>query len=492
MEYQLFIIPVLTVGLLWLTANKTVINSINAAGAFLVFLASMNITGQVMGKKVVTPELLNNLFYIDSFSGLMLITITFVLLLISVFSIGYMNEELRRKHTSIRKLKLYYTLLHTFILIMIFAITTQNMGVMWIAIEAITLAAAFLVGFYNDRKAIEAAWKYIIIGSVGMAFALLGIVLLYYSSVSALGHSDNGLNWQILYNNAAGLQGSILKLAFIFIIIGFGTKVGLSPMHTWLPDAHSQAPSPISALLSGVLLNISLYAIIRVMIIVNKNLSSSVFTGRLLIAFGIISVGTAAIFILVQQDYKRALAYSSIEHMGIISLGLGIFTPVSIFGALYHVINHALTKSMLFMASGNIYLKYDTKKMNKVQGVIRTMPVTGTVFLLGILAITGMPPFSIFSSELNIIIASFKSKHYISASLLVIFLTIIFAGFITQFTRMFYGKPLNKELKKGEISIIGSVVLISMLVIIFITGLYIPSPVKSLLDSAQQIILGGA
>lgn len=491
MEHLLLIIPLVTIGLFWVTNNKTFINYVNAAGATLLFLASLYITGQVIEHKVLNSNLLNNLLYIDSLSCLILIITTFISLLVAIYSIGYMNEEFRRKHVALSKLKLYYSLLHAFILTMLLTITTQNMGVMWIAIESTTLASAFLVGFYNDRKSIEAAWKYIIVCSVGIAFALLGIIMLYYSSISSLGHSDQGLNWQVLNSNAVSLQGSILKIAFIFIIIGFGTKVGLAPMHTWLPDAHSQAPSPISALLSGVLLNTAMYGIIRVMIIVNKNLASNLYTGRLLIIFGILSIGTAAIFILVQQDFKRTLAYSSIEHMGIIALGLGMFSPLSIFAALYHIMNHALTKSMLFMASGNIYLKYDSKKIKKVQGIIKTMPITGVVFLLGVFAITGMPPFSIFSSELNIIIASFKGAHYIGAFLLILFLTIIFAGFITQFTRMFYGKPLSKEIKKGEINIIGSVVLISMLLAISITGMYIPSPIKTLLDAAKEIILGG-
>lgn len=491
MEHLLLIIPLVTIGLFWVTSNKTFINVVNAAGASLLLLASFFITGQVIEYKVVSSKLFNNLLYIDSLSSLLLIITTFISLLVSIYSVGYMNEEFRRKHVSLRKLKLYYSLLHAFILTMVFTITTQNMGVMWIAIESTTLASAFLVGFYNDRKSIEAAWKYIIVCSVGIAFALLGIIMLYYSSINSLGHSAQGLNWQFLNENAGSLQGSILKIAFIFIIIGFGTKVGLAPMHTWLPDAHSQAPSPISALLSGVLLNTAMYGIIRVMIIVNRNLADSFYTGRLLIVFGIMSVGTAAIFILVQQDYKRTLAYSSIEHMGIIAFGLGMFSSLSIFASLYHILNHALTKSMLFMASGNIYLKYDSKKIKKVQGIIKIMPVTGIVFLLGIFAITGMPPFSVFSSELNIIIASFKGAHYIGAFFLILSLTIIFAGFITQFTRMFYGKPINKEIKKGEINIIGSIVLISLLVIISITGMYIPSPVRTLIDSAKEIILGG-
>ncbi|MCX8130672.1 MAG: hydrogenase 4 subunit F [Clostridia bacterium] len=486
----LLFIPLITCGMFWSTKNRNILNIINASGITLLLGLSVYCAYDVILNKNITLKLFSDIIYIDSLSALMLLVTSSVAFLASVYSIGYMNEEFDRKIISIKKLQIYYTLLHVFIFTMILTITTQNMGLMWIAVEATTLASAFLVGFYNDKKSIEAAWKYIIICSVGIAFAMLGVVMLYYSSMHSLGESVSGLNWTYLFENAGKLQGSILKIAFIFILVGFGTKVGLAPMHTWLPDAHSQAPSPISALLSGVLLNTAMYCIIRVMIIVNKNAGNNIYTSKLLVALGIISIGTAAIFILVQQDFKRLLAYSSIEHMGIIALSLGIFTPLSIFGALYHIINHAFTKSMLFIASGNIYLKYNTKKISKVQGILKTMPITGTAFIIGLFAITGMPPFSVFSSELNIIIASFEKTSYIPAALMLLFLTFVFAGFVKQMMKMFYGKPQIKELRPGEINRIGSVILITYIIIITITGFYIPGPVKELIDSAGEIVRG--
>lgn len=491
MEIAILIIPLVTCLLFWAVKDKKTVNIVNVAGSGALLLSSLFVISGVLRNGSVSTGFFGSLVYIDSFSALILLVTTFIGFLISIYSIGYMDEEYKRKLVNLGKLKVYYSLLHAFIFTMVLTTITQNMGVMWIAIEATTLASAFLVGFYNNKKSIEAAWKYIIICSVGIAFALLGIIMVYYSSVNIFSRSIQGLNWQFLFENAKSLQGSILKIAFIFILIGFGTKVGLAPMHTWLPDAHSQAPSPISALLSGVLLNTAMYGIVRVMTIVNKNAGSSLFAGRLLIVLGIVSIGTAAIFILAQQDFKRLLAYSSIEHMGIIALGFGMMTPLSVFGALFHVINHSLTKSMLFAASGNIYLKYETKKMNKIQGIFKVMPVTGTVFLLGIFAITGLPPFSVFMSELNIIIASFEARHYLIAALFLLFLTLIFAGFITQMVRMFYGKPFHEEIKVGETSISGSAVLILFLVLISAIGFYLPSPVKLLLESARDIIAGG-
>lgn len=486
------IIPALAGGLVWTNKNKILIHLTNLVGSILLLVFSViSLIDINTSKVIVSTGIFKDLFYIDSLSGYILFITTLAFSLVSLYSISYFGEELRRKVITLKKLKLYYCLSNAFVLAMILALTTQNMGVVWIAIEATTLASAFLVGFYNNKRAIEAAWKYLIICSVGIAFAMLGIILLYYSTTVALaGAKISGLNWNFLIQNASALDPSILKIAFIFILIGFGTKVGFSPMHTWLPDAHSQAPSPVSALLSGVLLNTAMYGIIRVLAIVNKSLGSSRYTGNLLIVLGILSIGTAAIFVLVQQDYKRILAYSSIEHMGIIALGLGICTPISIFAALYHTFNHAMTKSMLFLVTGNVYLKYHTKKISSIRGLIKTMPVTGVAFVLGVFAITGMPPFGIFMSEFNTVVAAIFSKHYIIAALLLIFLAMVFAGFIKQLSKMFYGNNSNTEIKKGELDFIGPIVLIILLCITIFVGIYIPSPFKSLLDATTNIILG--
>lgn len=486
------VIPVLAGGLVWISRNKLFIHAINLIGAAGLLIISILSLIDINNNKVIASSgLFKNLFYMDSLSGYILFITTLAFFLVSLYSISYFGQELKKKVITIGKLKLYYSLSNAFVLSMILALTTRNMGVMWISIEATTLASAFLVGFYNNKRAIEAAWKYLIICSVGIAFALLGIILLFYSSTVKLGGARiSGLDWSYLIKYAAALDPSILKIAFIFILIGFGTKVGFSPMHTWLPDAHSQAPSPVSALLSGVLLNTAMYGVIRVMSIVNKCLGSSKYTGNLLIVLSVLSIGTAAVFILVQQDYKRILAYSSIEHMGIIALGLGICTPISIFAALYHIFNHAMTKLMLFLATGNVYLKHHTKKISSIHGLIKTMPVTGIVFILGTFAITGMPPFGVFMSEFNTVVGALFAKKYLVTALLLIFLSMVFAGFTKQLGKMFYGKNSNPEIKKGELDIIGPTVLIILLCIIVLAGVYIPTPFKELMDNTTDIILG--
>lgn len=491
MEFFILIIPFTAALLFWTTGKKNILHTINIAAAFLMLCTAVLITNNVMMHgRINRYTILNSFFYIDSLSVIVLDSIIAVGFMVCIYSIGYLDEEHKHGLLDINRIKVFYSLTYAFIFTMVLVVTTQNLGLMWIAIEATTLASAFLVGFYNNKKSIEAAWKYIIICSVGIAFALLGIVFLYFSSASILPDEKAGLNWLFLFNNVGSLHGSILKISFIFILVGFGTKVGLVPMHTWLPDAHSQAPSPISALLSGVLLNSAMYGVIRVLILVNKNLGDRIYTGRLLMAIGLLSIAAAALFILPQKDYKRLLAYSSIEHMGIIAFGLGIFTPLSLFGTLFHMINHAFTKSMLFLSSGNIYLKYNSREISKVTGLLKTMPLTGVVFLLGLFAIAGTPPFSVFSSELGITISAFNSDHPIPAAAFILLIAIVFAGIAATLLKIFFGHNENKDITPGEINIPGTAACVILLVIISITGMYMPQQLKLLIESASNIIMG--
>jgi hydrogenase-4 component F len=480
--------------LFWTTSRKKVLHTINIIGALLLLIFTfVIITGVASKGRMVFPSD-GSLLYVDSLSAIVLVTILLVGFMTMVYSVGYLETELSRGVIDIKKVRLFYSLTYAFIFTMILAVTTPNIGVLWIAIEATTLASAFLVGFYNNKESIEAAWKYIIICSVGIALALLGIVLLYLSTPAFWGDNKGlAFNWYYLFNHASQLKSGALKMSFIFILVGFGTKAGFVPMHTWLPDAHSQAPSPVSALLSGVLLNSAMYGIIRMLSIVNKNLGETLFTGRLLMASGILSIAAAALFILSQKDYKRLLAYSSIEHMGIMAFGLGIFSPAAIFGVLFHMLNHAITKSMLFLSSGNVYLKYETRQISKVRGLLRTMPVTGLVFMFGIFAIAGLPPFGVFFSELKIVLAAFKSDYTVLAIIFVLLLAAVFAVIAIILLEMFYhdGTGTNDELPKGEVNRVGVAVTVLMLVIITVTGLFMPEPLIKILTNAASIITGG-
>lgn len=483
--------PLIFALLFLLTDRKGLLHGINAAGAVMLLFAAIYASGNVLANGNMSFPQLNGYFHIDSLGVLLLDIILVVGAMVCIYSIGYLDEEYRHKAIEIRRIKLFYVLMYAFIFTMVLVVTTANLGLMWIAIEATTLASVFLVGFYNNKHSIEAAWKYVIICSVGIALALLGIVFINYASAGVFNDPKVQLDWLFLYDNAARLDASILKIAFIFIFVGYGTKVGLAPVHTWLPDAHSQAPAPISALLSGVLLNSALYGIIRVASIVNKSLGSTVYTGRLLVAAGILSIVTAALFILRQRDYKRLLAYSSIEHMGIIALGLGAFTPAAVFGALFHMVNHAFTKSMLFLSSGNVYLKYKTKEISRITGLLKIMPVTGTAFLLGLFAIAGMPPFSVFTSELSIIVAFFNSKQTALGVLLVFLISLVFAGIAVSILAMFFGEPRNRNIVRSDINYPGTAIIMILFVIIAVMGLYMPGQLSMLIESASGIILGG-
>jgi hydrogenase-4 component F len=489
----LLLVPSLSIIACAIHPRKKFMDTVNIAATGLVMGISLYIGSLIIGRGTIQYGLLNHCIHIDAFSALILMVTTMIFFLGSLYTAGYLADELHKGAVNLRRIQLFYIFFNAFLLSILVGLITQNLGVMWIAIEATTLSSAFLVGFYNRKNAIEAAWKYIIICSVGIAIALFGIIMLYFSSLPAFKHSPEGFNWLYLIKNAAGLDKGLVKIAFVMILIGFGTKAGLAPMHTWLPDAHSQAPAPISALLSGVLLNIAIYGIIRVTIIANKTLGNTWFTGRLLIILGLVSIGLAAVFILVQRDYKRLLAYSSIEHMGIIAFGMGLMTPLSIFGALYHTLNHAFTKSMLFMASGNVYLGYESRRMAKIKHLVKVMPVTGVVFFLGLFAITGMPPFGIFGSELAIVLAGFKTANYLVVALFLVLVVVVFAGIIKQMTPMFFGggnnPPEPMEFKESRL---GSGVLILALIMIMILGVYLPQPVMAILNSARRIIMGGA
>lgn len=491
MGLLLWILPVVSIPVFAVLKNRKAIHAASVVVSAAMLVLSGFATRYVLLHGSMEYGAFGGIFHIDSLSIIIINIVLIIGFLAAVFSINYMEEELQHGKIEESKVKTYYMLMYAFMFTMVFALSVRNMGIMWIAIEATTLASAFLVGFYNDKKAIEATWKYVIICSVGIAVAMLGIIFLHLSSVG-LFEGSQLLDWTALYNGAKSLKSPVLRLAFIFILVGFGTKAGLAPMHTWLPDAHSQAPSPISALLSGVLLNSAMYAIIRTVSIVNRNLGSNLFTGRILMAAGLLSVATAAVFILTQKDYKRLLAYSSIEHMGIIAIAMGIFTPAAIFGALFHMINHSLTKSMLFLTSGSILQKYGTREISKIKGLLKVLPVSGTVFFLGLFAIAGSPPFSVFASEFGIMAAIFDSRSFWLGSIFALLLAIVFAGMASTLFKIFWEKTDNDcIIIKGKTNIAGAAVIVVLLAVILVMGFYMPPALKDLLTDAQEIIIGG-
>jgi hydrogenase-4 component F len=490
MGLALWIVPLLAAALTPLAKKTRTLHAISI-GASLVMLAAAGwCTFAVAAGGELAYGFAGGLFLMDSLSAVILDIVTLVYFLTSVYAVGYLDNELAHGAVSPEKIRLYYLLMYAFLFAMVLALTVSNLGILWVAIEATTLASAFLVGFQNNHYSLEAAWKYILICSVGIAITLVGIIFVHLSSVSVLQGGD-ALRWDVLLDKAKSLDEPVLRFAFLFIVIGFGTKAGLAPMHTWLPDAHSQAPSPVSALLSGVLLNSAMYAILRCLTIVNAGTGDSLYAGKILIGFGLLSVLTAAIFILTQKDYKRLLAYSSIEHMGIIALAMGLFTPLSVFAGLFHMMNHSLTKSMLFLASGNILQKYNSREIAGITGLLRTLPVTGPVFLLGILAISGTPPFSVFASELNVFISIFDAGKSWLGLALILLLAVIFAGMAATLFRIFFASAENAGLEPGETNLPGALATGFLLLVILATGLFMPEGLRDFLNAAGNIVLGG-
>ena len=467
----------------WLEAI-TLLGSITTLALVGLAAAEVTASGHLQG--------LGNWLYTDALSALTALIIAFVGATAALYSIGYLREDMREQDTSrgegLGRVRRYYVLFNLFVFSMLVVPLSNSLGVLWIAVEGTTLASLFLVSFYGTGEALEAAWKYVIVGSVGIALALFGTILTYYSAVQVLGPGYD-LVWSALTPVTTRLDPSVMRLAFLFIVVGYGTKAGLAPMHTWLPDAHSEAPSPISALLSGVLLNTAMYGILRFYSLATPSLGQG-YTSELMLGFGLLSLLVAALFILQQRDYKRMLAYSSVEHMGIVATGVAFGGALGFYGALLQLVNHAVTKSLMFFASGHVLLRYETKEIDRVSGVIRLMPATGGMMILGGLALTGSPPFGIFISELTIMGAGFRSGQVLPALVLLGLVAAIFIALLRYVNRMAFGAP-TEGVRSGEISRLSLLAMGISMVLVLGLGIVIPSPLTILLHQAAAV-LGGA
>jgi hydrogenase-4 component F len=429
----LLLIPLSGAALIALSRRRALMELLHTLATTATLGAGAAAVAQVYRGEVLTAG--GDLFRVDALSALMIAIITFLGAIAAIYAIGYIRAEL--DGAPLVRPRLFFALYHLFVFTMLVAVTADNLGLMWIAIEGTTLATVFLVNLRQTRTSLEAAYKYLILSSVGIALAFIGTALVYYAGVPNSG--EIAVNWSALRAAAESLNPEVMRLAFVFIVIGYGTKAGLAPMHTWLPDAHSEAPAPISALMSGVLLNVGLYAIIRFKAVVDVAVGPA-FAAGLLLGIGLVSLLVAAAFLVRQRSYKRMLAYSSVEHIGIICLALGFGGYWGIFGALLHVINHALSKSLLFILSGNILLKYHSTEIGEVRGLLHAAPWTGALFLAGTLALIGLPPFGPFISEFIIFRAGLES-HPWAASVGMILLVVVFGGMLASVNQMLYGAP---------------------------------------------------
>lgn len=492
----ILIIPIVTAIVCYVIKNARVIGYVSLAGVVaLAVIAWPTITASIASPISAA----GGAFSMDALSGYIMALVIFLSVASAVYSIGYLEHELETGLIELRGMRRYYGLLHLFIFTMLLVTMANNLAIMWIGIEATTIVSALLIGlgFHKRPLAVEAAWKYIILCTVGITFALLGTFITYYASTAVMG-TEGALNWTVLKAAAPRFNPETMKLAFIFVLVGYGTKAGLAPVHNWLPDAHSQAPSPISALLSGILLNTAFYGIMRFVSIVEPS-TGDVFTGNLLIIFGLISIGISAIFILVQENYKRLLAYSSIEHMGIISLGVGIGGPIGIYGALLHILNHALSKPLMFFASGKIQARYGSQNIASVNGVLSSMPLLGTLTFIGALSLSGTPPFNIFVSEFTVLKAAVDKGMWPVVVLFLLFVVIVFYGVLSGFGKMLFGKPSDADpavvpaeqhhasgFQAGNL--LGNVVMIVMALSIIVMGLKVPGFIDGTIRTCVQAL----
>ncbi len=418
----------------------------------------------------------------DSLSVLMMICISFVGSLTLCFSPGLGRKD----HLSGGKLRRYHIFINLFIFAMLLAVSANNLGIMWIAVEATTIFSALLIPLTPTKASVEASWKYILICSVGIALAFVGTVLGYFDFMTLSGGTENALNWSVLRAMAPGLNPDVLRLAFIFILIGYGTKAGLAPMHTWKPDAYSEAPPPLSAALSGALLAVALYTIIRWKIVVDAALGSS-FSNQLLIALGVLSLVIAAFSLVIQHNYKRMLAYSSIEHTGLMCVGLAL-GPLGVFAMLLHLISHTLAKSMMFILAGEVGNRYQTPELSRVSGLMKVMPRTGFLFAGGMLAIIGLPPFGLFISEFALFRAGFAAGRPWLMGVVLVLLAVAFVSMIRHLNSMLYGAP-PPHVRLGEEKDWRFLLLAVDLAALVVLGLALPGPVETLLNQVVSIVV---
>ena len=434
--------------------------------------------------------ILTGALYVDAFNVYLIGLTSLVGFTTSVFSRPYMAHELALRRVTPLRMRLYHGSFQGFMFTMLLALATNNLGVLWVALEGATLATVLLVSLYRTPESIEAAWKYFILCGVGIAQALFGTVLLYFAAARVIPDPDHALQWTVLFAHAAHLEPVIVAIAFIFLLIGYGTKVGLVPMHNWLPDAHSEGPTPMSAVLSGLLLNVALYAVVRLKMIVDVALSAGDLhnprlAGNLMMGFGLLSFIVAGLFLHRQRDIKRLFSYSSIEHMGLMTFAFGLGGPLATFGALLHMTVHSLTKSALFVTVGHACQIAGTQRMEQIRGLIRTQPAVGWGLLFGSVAIAGFPPFGVFTSEFLLLSATMKSWPWLAVPLLA-GLAVAFAGLFRHLHPMVFGAA-----PAGQAPIVHNPLPLALhLSLVLWLGLAIPGFLARWFDEATRLISG--
>ncbi|HQR25060.1 MAG TPA: hydrogenase 4 subunit F [Steroidobacteraceae bacterium] len=456
----------------------------NVGFSLATFVAACVLTARVLreGNLVAAGEQ----FFIDPFNVFLVVLTAFVGFTTAVFSRPYMRIEAEHGRIGGGRLRLYHSMYQLFMATMLIALTTNNLGLLWVAMEAATLSTVLLVTLYRTPASLEAGWKYFILCGVGIAQALFGTILLYFAAEKVLGaHGVDALLWTHLAAVKSELEPRVLSLAFVFLLVGYGTKVGLAPLHNWLPDAHAEGPTPISAVLSGLLLNVAIYAVVRCKVLVEGSLQSNL-PSQMLMGFGLLSVVLAAFFLWRQRDIKRLFAYSSIEHMGIVTFAFGMGGAVANFAALLHMTVHSLTKSSIFFAVGHASQKVGSQRIDDIRGLITLNPTIGWGLMIGSIAILGLPPFGVFASEFLVLTTAMRQQPW-ATPILLMALGVAFAAIFSRVQSMVFGETRARRLPHQP----ALLPVFAHLAIVLLLGLYIPPYLADWYRAAARLIGGG-
>ena len=457
----ILLIPIGAAALLAALPNYRMTARLNVAASLLTFLAALSlfITDRPQPGQYLLVDDLNIVFIVLN---------TFVSFTTSVFSASYIGHELETGRLTAPNLRFYHAMYQVMMFGMNLAFVSNNIGLMWVAVELATLSTVVMVGIYRTHEALEAAWKYFILGSVGIALALFGTILVYMAATPVIGEGADAMVWTTLVARAGEFDPALLNVAFVFLLLGYGTKVGLAPLHAWLPDAHAEGPTPISAVLSGLLLNVALYALLRFKMLLAVN-PAALAPGPLMVTMGLISLVFAAFMLYRRRDIKRMFAYSSIEHMGLITFAFGMGGPLANFAGLLHMTMHSLTKSAIFFAVGHISQVKGTQRIADMGGLTETNPVLGWGLVLGVVAIAGLPPMGIFTSEFLVVSSTFAREPWL-AIILVFGILVGFAALFLRLNAVAFGEPRGPTAEAKA----SYVPMFAHLALVFVAGIYMP------------------
>jgi len=467
-------VPALSAVLFALIPSYVISARLNILGCFLAFAAALSLLW-------TRPEP-NNLLLVDDFNVYLVVLNTFVGFTTSVFSASYIGHELENGRLTPAYLRFYHGMYQSMMFAMNLALVANSIGLLWVAVEVATLSTVLMVGIYRTHEALEAAWKYFILGSVGIALALFGTILVYLAAQEVIGEGVEAMAWTNLVARARDFDPTLLNVAFIFLLLGYGTKVGLAPLHAWLPDAHAEGPTPISAVLSGLLLNVALYALLRFKMIMAAN-AQALTPGPLMVTMGLTSLIFAGFMLYRRRDIKRLFAYSSIEHMGIITFAFGMGGPLANFAGLLHMTMHSLTKSAIFFAVGHVAQVKGTQQIADIRGLTETHPVLAWALAIGVLAIAGMPPFGIFTSEFLVVSSSFARQPLLAVPL-VFGLAIAFGALMLRLHGLLFGaaSPSSAASHASYVPVFGH------LALVLIAGVYLPPALVAWFQNVARLL----